>query len=121
MSTLSLAELTAQIQELESQRAQLQADAEKHRKEAVASVVQELIEQIATYRITAKELGLSVGKAAKAKSGRKPLGARIAQSGKVHTGPNGQSWTEGTRGRKPHWVNETTSSKTSTASDPSAE
>lgn len=120
MSTLSLAELTAQIQELESQRAQLQADAEKHRKEAVASVVQELMEQIATYGITAKELGLSVGKASKEKPGRKQLGARIAQSGKVHTGPSGQSWTEGTRGRKPYWVTES-ASKTATASVSSAD
>lgn len=52
-----LAELTAQIRKLESQRAQLQEDAEKHRKKAMASVVQELIEQIATYGITPKELG----------------------------------------------------------------
>lgn len=106
MSTISLAELTAQIQQLESQRTQLQADAEKHRKEAMTSVVQELIEQIAAYNITPKELGLSVGKATKAKPGRKFLGARTAQSGKTHKGPNGQTWTEGTRGRKPHWVDE---------------
>lgn len=119
MSTLSLAELTAQIQELESQRAQLQADAEKHRNEAMASVVHELIEQIASYGITAKELGLSAGKVSKTKPGRKALGARIAHSGKVHTGPNGQSWTEGTRGRKPHWVTEA-SSKTVNASSSSS-
>lgn len=62
MSTLSLAELTAQIQELASQRAQLQADAEKHCEEAMTTVVQELIEQIAGYDITPKELGLSVGR-----------------------------------------------------------
>lgn len=45
MSTLLLAELTVKIQKLESQRAQLQEDAEKHRKDAMTSVVQKLIEQ----------------------------------------------------------------------------
>ena len=107
MSIVSLEDLNAQIQQLEAQRAQLQAEAEKQRKEAMASVIQELIEKIEAYGITAKDLGLSVGKADKAKSGRKPLGAQIAKSGKTgktYTGPNGQTWTEGTRGRKPAWL-----------------
>lgn len=109
MSTISLEDLNAQIQRLEAQRAQLHAEAEKHRKEATASVVQELIEKIAAYGITAKDLGLSVGKVDKAKRGRKPLDAQIAKSGntgKTYTGPNGQTWNEGTRGRKPAWLTE---------------
>ena len=83
-------------------------EAEKQRKEAVASVIQELIEKIDAYGITAKDLGLSIiGKADKAKRGRKPLSAQIAKSGKTgktYTGPDGQTWTEGTRGRKPAWL-----------------
>ena len=109
MSIVSLEDINAQIQQLETQRAQLQAEAEKHRKEAMASVVQELIEKIAAYGITAKDLGLIVGKADKAKRERKPLGAQIAKAGKTgktYTGPNGQTWTAGTRGRKPAWLNE---------------
>ena len=108
MSITSLEELNAQIQQLEAQRAQLQAEAEKQRKEAMSSVIQELIEKIDAYGITAKDLGLSVvGKADKAKRGRKPLGTQIAKSGKngkTYTGPDGQMWSEGTRGRKPAWL-----------------
>ena len=107
MSIVSLEDLNAQIQQLEAQRAQLQVEAEKQRKEAMASVIQELIEKIEAYGITAKDLGLSVGKADKAKRGRKPLGAQIAKSGKTgktYTGPDGQTWSEGTRGRKPAWL-----------------
>jgi DNA-binding protein H-NS len=106
MSTPSLQEIQAQIQALEAQRAQLQADAEKHRNEAKMTVAQELIEQIALYGITAKDLGLATGKAPKGKPGRKSLGAKIAQSGKTHTGPEGQIYVEGTRGRKPTWLKE---------------
>jgi DNA-binding protein H-NS len=102
----SLENLNAQIEQLEAQRAQLQAEAEKQRKEAMASVMQELNEMIVTYGITAKDLGLNVGKADKAKRGRKPLGAQIAKTGKTYTGPDGQTWTEGQRGRKPAWLNE---------------
>ena len=109
MTVASLEDINAQIQQLEAQRAQLQAEAEKQRKEAMASVIQELIEKIEAYGITAKDLGLSVGKTDKAKRGRKPLGAQIAKSGKTgktYTGPDGQTWTEGQRGRKPAWLNE---------------
>jgi DNA-binding protein H-NS len=107
MSTVSLQALQEQIQQLEAARAQLQADAEKHRNDSKVSVIQELIEQIALYGITAKDLGFTANKAPKA--GRKSLGAKIAQSGKsgkTHTGPEGQTWTEGTRGRKPDWLKE---------------
>jgi DNA-binding protein H-NS len=107
MSIVSLEDLNAQIQQLEAQRAQLQAEAEKQRKEAMASVIQELIEKIEAYGITAKDLGLNVGKAAKAgkaQRARKPLGAKVAGTGKTYTGPDGQTWTEGTRGRKPAWL-----------------
>lgn len=116
MSNTSLADLNAQIEELEAQRAQLQAEADKQHKEAMSSVIQELIEKIATYGLTASELGLRVGKAEKVKSGRKSLGTKVMQSGKTHKGPNGQTWTEGARGRKPHWVDGELS-KTANSSD----
>jgi DNA-binding protein H-NS len=112
MSIVSLEDLNAQIQQLEAQRAQLQAEADKQRKEAMASVIQELIEKIAIYGITAKDLGLSVGKAGKAgkadkpQRARKSLGAKVAGTGKTYTGPDGQTWSEGTRGRKPAWLNQ---------------
>lgn len=100
MTIVSLEDLNAQIQQLEAQRAQLQAEAEKQRNEAKAGLVQKLIEKIEAYGITAKDLGLNVGKADKAKRGRKPLGAEIAKSGKTgktYTGPDGQTWSEGIR------------------------
>ncbi|RYE67339.1 MAG: H-NS histone family protein, partial [Oxalobacteraceae bacterium] len=95
MSIVSLEDINAQIQQLEAQRLQLQAEAEKQRKEAMASVIQELIEKIETYGISAKDLGLSIGKAGKddkAQRVRKPLGAKVAGTGKTYTGPDGQTW-----------------------------
>ena len=107
MSIVSLEDINAQIQKLEAQRLELQAKAAKQRKEAMASVIQELIEKIEAYGITAKDLGLRVGKAgeaAKPQRVRKPLGAKVAGTGKTFTGPDGQTFTEGQRGRKPAWL-----------------
>ena len=109
MSIVSLEDINAQIQKLEAQRLQLQAEAEKQRKEAMSSVIQELIEKIEAYGITAKDLGLRVGKAGEAAKPRrvhKPLGTKVAGTGKIYTGPEGQKWSEGTRGRKPAWLNQ---------------
>lgn len=106
MSKVSLEEINAQIQQLETQRAQLQSEADKQHKEAMASVIQELIEKITAYGITAKDLGFRTGKANTAKQVRKSLGAKIGQNGKTYTGPDGQTWNEGTRGRKPAWLKE---------------
>jgi len=108
MSIISLEDLNAQIQQLEAQHAQLQAEAEKQRKEAMASVIQELIEKMHIYGITPKDLGLRIGKDGKADKTqriRKLLGAKVAGTGKIFTGPDGQTWSEGTRGRKPAWLN----------------
>jgi DNA-binding protein H-NS len=107
MTILSLEDINAQIRQLQAQRLQLQAEAEKQRKEAMASVIQELIEKIDAYGITAKDLGLRVGKGDKADKPqrvRKPLGAKVAGTGKTITGPDGQTFTEGQRGRKPAWL-----------------
>ena len=104
MSNTSLDELNAQIEQLEAQRAQLLAEADKQRKETIASEIDELIKKIQTYGITAKELGLTTGKAGKRKQTRKSQGSKPANGGKTYTGPEGQTWTEGTRGRKPAWL-----------------
>lgn len=71
MSSTSLEGLNGQIQQLEVQLAQLQVEKDKQRKDALASEVQQLIEKIAIYNITAKELGLT-GRAGKPKQGSKP-------------------------------------------------
>lgn len=104
MSSTSLNDLNAQIEQLEAQRDQLLAEADKQRKETIASEIDDLIKKIQTYGITANELGLTTGKAGKPKQARKSRGSRTSNSGQTYTGPDGQTWTEGTRGRKPAWL-----------------
>lgn len=104
MSSTSLDDLKAQIEQLEAQRAQLLAEADKQRKETIASEIDDLIKKIHVYGITAKELGLTTGKAGKPKQARKSQDSKPANGGKTYTGPDGQTWTEGTRGRKPAWL-----------------
>ena len=104
MSIKSLDDLNFQIKQLEEQRAQLVAEADKQRKEAIASEIDDLISKISAYGITAKELGLTTGTARKSKQLRKSQGAKPANGGKTYTGPQGQTWTEGARGRKPAWL-----------------
>ena len=95
MSSVSLEDINDQIQKLEAQRLQLRAEAEKQRKEAMASVIQELIEKIDAYGITAKDLGLRVGKGDKADKPqrvRKSLGAKLpaqARPSQVRTARRG--------------------------------
>ncbi len=101
MSTLSLAEINAQIKQQEEQLAQLKASAEAQRKEEIASVIQVLRAKITEYGISAKELGLG---AAKAKQGRRATLAESIVKGTQYKGPNGEIWTSGTRGRKPGWL-----------------
>lgn len=103
MSNLSLAEINAQIKAHEEQLAQLKASAEAQRKEELASVIQTLREKIAEYGISAKELGLGAGKA---KPGRRATLAESIAKGAQYKGPNGETWTSGTRGRKPRWLSE---------------
>lgn len=104
MSSTSLDDLKAQIEQLEAQRAQLIAEADKQRKEAIASEIDDLIKKIQTYGITAKELGFTTGKAGKPQRSRKSQRSEPSNGGKTYTGPDGQTWTEGTRGRKPAWL-----------------
>ena len=104
ISNTSLDDLNAQIQQLEAQRAQLLAEADKQRKGTIASEIDELIKKIQTYGITAKELGLTTGKVGKLKQARRSQGSKPSNGGKTYTGPDGQTWTEGTRRRKPAWL-----------------
>jgi DNA-binding protein H-NS len=104
MSINSIDDLNSQIKQLEEQRAQLIAEADKQRKETIATEIDDLIKKIHVYGITTKELGLTTGKAGKPKQARKSQGSKRANGGKTYTGPEGQTWTEGTRGRKPAWL-----------------
>ncbi|WP_213956677.1 MULTISPECIES: H-NS histone family protein [unclassified Variovorax] len=103
MATLSLAEIDAQIKEHEGQIAQLQATAAKQREEEIGRVVQELRRKIAEYRISAKELGLT-GKSSV--PGRRIAPAGATPTGPTYTGPKGEKWVGGSRGRKPRWLAE---------------
>ena len=44
------------------------------------------------------------GEVAEPRRVRKPLGAKVA--GKTQTGPDGQTWSKGTRGLKLVWLNQ---------------
>ncbi|MFM9926734.1 H-NS histone family protein [Variovorax sp. H27-G14] len=98
MTTLSLADIQAQIKAHEEQLAELRVAAAKHRAEEVSAVVQDVRAKIAEYGITAKELGLS-GKAATRR-------ATATRTGPRYRGPGGEIWVGGTRGRKPRWLSE---------------
>lgn len=102
ISTPSLAEINAQIKHHEKEVAQLRANAESARQSEIASVIQELRKQISDYGISAKELGLG---ASKLKSVRRTGPAEPIRKGIQYQGPNGETWTSGTRGRKPAWLN----------------
>ncbi|MEJ8850183.1 H-NS histone family protein [Variovorax rhizosphaerae] len=103
MATLSLAEIDAQIKEHEGRIAQLRATAAKQRKEEIGGVVQELRRRIAEYGISAKELGLT-GKSVLPR--RRTGTAGATAKGPTYTGPNGETWVGGSRGRKPLWLAE---------------
>lgn len=100
--TLSLQDLTAQIQKSEEHIAQLRKQAEELRNHERAGIIDQVRQQIAEYGLTAAELKLS---------GRTPQGASPSQKTKKvpaaakYRGPEGQTWSGG-RGRKPGWVTE---------------
>ncbi|WP_256735036.1 H-NS histone family protein [Variovorax sp. dw_954] len=103
MATLSIAQIDAQIKGLEEQIAQLRATAAKQREEEIGGVVQELRRRIAEYGISAKELGLT-GKSSV--PGRRIAPAGATPKGPTYTGPKGEKWVGGSRGRKPLWLAE---------------
>ena len=100
--TISLQELTAQIQKNEELTAQLRKQAEELRNHERASIIDELRKKIAEYGLTATDLKFSdrAPKATKAsqKTKKEPAPAK-------YQGPDGQTWSGG-RGRKPGWVTE---------------
>jgi DNA-binding protein H-NS len=100
MSTTSLADIQAQIAQLEVQAAKLRSDAAAEHQKLTAGVVQEVRAKIAEYGLTARDLGLSTAAGKSRRTGAIPK----ATSGPVFRGPNGETWTGGTRGRKPRWL-----------------
>ena len=100
--TVSLQDLTAQIQKNEELTAQLRKQAEELRNHERAGIIDEVRKKIAEYGLTASDLKLSDRgpKATKAsqKTKKEPAAAK-------YQGPDGQTWSGG-RGRKPGWITE---------------
>lgn len=98
-----MAKTYAEIQkEIES----LQKTAESLRQKEVAGVVERIKTAIATYQLTAQDLGFGARSAApsvprgKGKGKRAPKAAAAA----AYRHPDGRSWSG--RGRRPAWINE---------------
>ncbi|WP_234265197.1 H-NS histone family protein [Hydrogenophaga sp. NFH-34] len=78
---------------LMAQARDLMVQAEKARKEEIASVVAEIRAKMKEYGITVDDLGGAGRKAGSSKSKAEPK----------YRGPNGELWAGG-QGRKPEWV-----------------
>ncbi|MGJ7523976.1 H-NS histone family protein [Variovorax sp. LT1P1] len=101
MTAQPILDLEVQIQELEAINRALRQKADAERLIEVQSVVAELLPKIKEFEITAAEL-FGVGK--RTRSGWKARNAPRPENGRLYTGPNGQAWTGGTRGRVPGWL-----------------
>lgn len=101
MTAQPILDIEAKIQDLEATNRALRQEAEAERLIEVQSVVAELLPRIKEFEITAAEL-FGVGKQSRA--GWKARNAPRPESGRLYTGPNGQAWTGGTRGRVPGWL-----------------
>lgn len=107
MSNTLLANIQAQISELETRTSKLRADAEVERQKLAASVIEDVRAKIAEYGLTAKDLGLSASSGGKQK--RKIASAAsstLAETGTVYRSPAGETWAGGSRGRKPRWLSD---------------
>ena len=104
MSAASLSEIQAKIAELEAQAQTLRNAAAAKRQEEIAAIVQEMQAKIAEYGLTAKDLGLSTGGKARRGTAVKAVKTASAAAGPLYRGPNGETWTGGSRGRKPQWL-----------------
>ncbi len=95
-----MAKTYAEIQkEIES----LQKTAESLRQKEVAGVVERIKAAIATYQLTARDLGFGTRAAAPAAARGKAKGKAKA-GGAAYRHPDGRSWSG--RGRRPAWINE---------------
>lgn len=108
MSANVLADIQAKIAELETQMQKLREQAAAERRKVTAAVIEEVRAKIVEYGLSAKDLGLSTALAGRQqrKNTAPPAAAVKAQAGTVYNGPNGETWTGGTRGRKPRWLTE---------------
>lgn len=104
--TTSLDSIKQQIEKLQSELAALQEQAAAERAKAMEEVVSEIRTKIAEYGISAKELGFAEGRGKGRKAGKAKVNTPVieAVAGTVYQGPNGETWTGGTRGRKPQWL-----------------
>lgn len=98
-----MAKTYADIQkEIES----LQKTAETLRQKEVAGVIERIKAAIATYQLSARDLGFGPRAAAPAAAGAKPKrGRKAAARGAVkYRHADGRTWSG--RGRRPAWINE---------------
>ena len=88
--------------ELKAQAEKLLAQAEELRVKEINDVIADIKQKIATFGLTAQDLGLS---AVAGGGARRKIGTSSAKkTGTVkYRGPNGETWSGG-RGRKPQWV-----------------
>lgn len=100
--TVSLQDLAAQIKKSEEHTAQLRKQAEELRNHERAGIIDQVLQQIAEYSLTAADLKLS-GRASKGTSSSQKTKRTPAPA--KYQGPDGQTWSGG-RGRKPGWVTE---------------
>lgn len=95
-----MAKTYADIQkEIES----LQKAAETLRQKEVAGVIERIKTAIATYQLTASDLGLGTGKAASAPKRAKARRGAKAARGAGYRDAAGNTWSG--RGRRPGWLN----------------
>lgn len=103
----------ATYEELQTQIAELQAEAERVRREEITGVIARIKEAIVHYRLTAADLGLGPGRSKHApvkpagkghKGAAKPKIAAKAASGAKYGDGAGNTW--GGRGPRPRWLRE---------------
>lgn len=103
----SLSDIENKINQLEAKRDELKAAAATQRQRDIADVVDEIRAKLTEYGISAKDLGLQGEGQPKAKGVRRTPSRSADTAGTVkHRGPQGQTWTSGTRGRRPSWLAE---------------
>lgn len=88
--------------ELRAKGEKLLAEAEELRIKELNDVIADIREKIKAYGLTAHDLGLAGGAAAKRK---RSTGTAAKSTTPKYRGPNGETWSGG-RGRKPRWVTE---------------
>lgn len=91
----------ATYQELKAQAEKLMQQAEEMRTAERADALKDVQQKIATYDLSAQELGFAFGPSRKSAGAKRSAGTRPAVAAKFK-GPNGESWSG--RGRQPKWI-----------------